>query len=111
MELGDYKFYHGGDEMNFSILSDHPCRTRYIESIPTPMTETQVEVYSIEPGTRTQWVVVQLRDGEERNLKIFTRQGEMLLEDGIEHLPADARKRIQLHFPVVTSEAQPLLAA
>ncbi len=111
MELREFRFYHGGDEMNFSILSDHPCRTRYIESIPTPMTEAQVEVYSIEPGIRTQWVAVQLKNGEEKNLKIFTKQGEAFLEDGIEHLSAEAKRRIQVHFLIASADAQPLLAA
>jgi hypothetical protein len=111
MELSNYKFYHGGDEMNFSILSDFPCRTRYIDSIPTPMTEAQVEVYSIEPGSRTQWVVVQLKNGETRDLKVFTRQRESFLEGCIDHLPGDARKRIMQHFTVLPAQAEPLLAA
>lgn len=111
MELSDCKFYHGGDEMNFSILSDFPCRTRYIESIPTPMTEAQVEVYSIEPGSRTQWVAVQLKDGETKDLKVFTRHKESFLEGCIDHLAADDRKRIRLHFAVLSTQAEPLLAA
>jgi hypothetical protein len=111
MELSDCKFYHGGDEMNFSILSDSPCRTRYIDSIPTPMTEAQVEVYSIEPGCRTQWVAVQLKNGETRDLKVFTRQSELFLEGGMDQLPADARKRIMLHFAVLPAENERLLAA
>jgi len=111
MDLRNYKFYHGGEEMNFSVFSDSPCRTRYIESIPTPLTESQVEVYEIEPGNNTQWVVIQQKDGEDRKVKLFLRSGDEFLESHTQQIPSDLKQNIVLRFPVLSTGFEPPMAA
>jgi hypothetical protein len=89
MELRDFKFYYGGQEMNFAVFSDDPCRARYLESIPLPIAQTRVDVYEIEPGAKTQWILVRQNDGDKDNLKLFVRKGEKFLENEAQTLPKD----------------------
>jgi hypothetical protein len=111
MELRECKFYYGGQEMNFAVFSDDPCRTRYLESIPLPIAQTRVDVYEIEPGAKTQWIVVRQKDGERDNLKLFIRVGDRFLENEAQTLSKDLRKKIIQRFPKLITEFQPLLAA
>jgi hypothetical protein len=111
MELRDFKFYYGGQEMNFAVFSDDPCRTRYLESIPLPIAQTRVDVYEIEPGAKTQWILVKQKDGDKDNLKLFIRKGEKFLENESQTLPKELKKKILKRFPKLTTEFQTLLAA
>ncbi len=111
MDLRTCRFYHGGEEINFSVFSDYPCRTRYIDSIATPLTETKVEVYEIEPGNNTQWVVVQKKDGEERRLKLFVRRGNEFVENQAQLIPPALKENIVLRFPVLLPGFDPPMAA
>ena len=58
-------------------LLDDSCLIRYLQSIPLPIGATPVDVYEIEPGAKTQWIVAKHFDV----LKIFIRDGEALLEN------------------------------
>ena len=111
MELRECKFYYGGQEMNFAVFSDDPCRTRYLESIPLPIAQTRVDVYEIEPGAKTQWIVVRQKDNDRDNLKLFVREGDRFLETQARIVPKELRKKIIQRFPKLTTEFQPLLAA
>ena len=111
MDLRNCKFYHGGEEMNFSVFSDSPCRTLYIESIPTPLTESKVDVYGIEPGNSTQWIVIQQKEGEEYKLKLFLRIGNEFLENQTQQIPVDLKRNIVLRFPILSSGFEPPMAA
>jgi hypothetical protein len=111
MELKDCKFYYGGQDMNFAVYSDDPCRATYRESIPLPIAHTRVDVYKIEPGTKTQWVVIKQRDGDKDNLKLFVRKGEKFLENESQNLPKALKDKIIQRFPKLTAELNPLLAA
>jgi hypothetical protein len=111
MELRDFKFYYGGQEMNFAVFSDDPCRARYLESIPLPIAQTRVDVYEIEPGAKTQWILVKQKDGDKDNLKLFIRKGEKFLENESQTLPKELKKKILQRFPKLTTEFQTLLAA
>ena len=111
MELRDFKFYYGGQEMNFAVFSDDPCRARYLESIPLPIAQTRVDVYEIEPGAKTQWILVKQKDGDKDNLKLFIRKGEKFLENESQTLSKELKKKILQTFPKLTTEFQTLLAA
>jgi hypothetical protein len=87
MDLREKKFYHAGPDMNFVVFSDNPCRVRFITSISLPISHTSVEVYSIEPGTNSQWVVVQERNNGQSVLRFFIRDGETFLENRAHELP------------------------
>jgi len=111
MELRECKFYYAGHEMNFAVFSDDPCRARYLESIPLPIIQTKVDVYEIEPGANTQWVVVQQKDGDKNHLKLFVKKGEKFLENQTQHLSKELKKKIMQRFPKLIAEFQPPLAA
>src|SRR5262245_39144611 len=99
MELKECKFYHSGQEMNFALFSDSPCLTRYLQSIRLPIGPTHVDVYTIEPGAKTQWVVVKHVDGETSALQIFTRDGEAFLENQFERLAGEVQRKLVQRFP------------
>ena len=72
--------------MNFAVFSDDSCRVSYVESIAIPIGHTQVQLYGIEPGARTNWIVVKQLDGHKATLKVFLRQNEKFLENQIDDL-------------------------
>jgi len=111
MELRECKFYYGGQEMNFAVFSDGPCRARYLESIPLPIAQTRVDVYEIEPGAKTQWILVRQKDGDKDNIKLFVKRGEKFLENAAQPLPKELRTKILQRFPKLTTEFQTLVAA
>ena len=111
MDLSNCKFYHAGEEMNFSIFSDSPCRALYIDSISTPLTDTKVEIYEIHPGDNTQWVVIQQREGEVRRIRLFVRKGNEFVENPAQQIPTEFKRRIALRFPVLSMALELPLAA
>jgi hypothetical protein len=110
MELRDCKFYYGGQDMNFAIYSDDPCRAKYLNSIPLPIAQTRVDIYQIEPGAKTQWVLIKQRDGDKENVKLFLRKGELFLEHESQ-LPKTLKEQILQRFPKLTAELKAPLAA
>ena len=111
MELKQCRFYHAGQEMNFAIFADDPCLIRYLQSIPLPIGPTPVDVYEIEPGAKTQWIVVKHVDGNQSALQIFTRDGETFLENQSQNLSDEVKRKIAQRFPKLGSAFQYTLAA
>ena len=111
MELRGCSFYHAGQEMNFAIFSDDPCLIRYLQSISLPIGRTQVDVYEIEPGAKTQWIVVKQVDGNKGVLRIFIRDGEAFLENQFQNLAGEVKRKIVQRFPNLRSACQCTLAA
>jgi hypothetical protein len=109
MELQHQKFGFSGSDMNFAVFSDDPCRISYIESIPIPLGHTQVELYGIEPGAGTKWIVVKQLDGRKATVKVFLRQNEKFLENEIDDLSRETRSQIMQRFPSLAAEAKPPL--
>ena len=108
MELQHHKFGYAGNDMNFAVFSDDPCRVSYVESIAIPIGHTQVELYGIEPGARTKWIVVKQLDGHKATLKVFLRQNEKFLENQIDDLPQETRSQIMQRFPNLAAEEKAL---
>lgn len=104
MELQHHKFGYSGNDMNFAVFSDDPCRIKYVESISIPIGHTQVQLYGIEPGARTKWIVVKQLDGHKSTLKVFLRQNETFLENEIDSLPQETRSQIMQRFPNLAAE-------
>jgi len=104
MELQHHKFGYAGKDMNFAVFSDDPCRVSYVESIAIPIGHTQVQLYGIEPGARTKWIVVKQLDGPKATLKVFLRQNEKFLENQIDDLPQETRSQIMQRFPNLAAE-------
>ena len=111
MELQQYKFCYAGSAMNFSVFADAPCRIRYVESIPIPIGKTQVELYEIEPGARTKWVVVKQVNGYKATLKVFLRRDKKFLENSIVKLSREIKSEIMRRFPKLAAEPKHLSAA
>jgi len=109
MELQHHKFGYSGSAMNFTVFSDDPCRISYVESIPIPIGHTQVQLYGIEPGARTKWIVVKQLDGHKATLKVFLRQNEKFLENEIDNLSQETRSQIVQRFPNLAAEQKALL--
>jgi hypothetical protein len=110
MELQQYKFCYAGSAMNFSVFSDCPCRISYVKSVPIPIGHTKVELYEIEPGANTQWIVVKQVDGHKNTLKIFLRENERFLENSMGQLSRETKKQIMQRFPTLEAESKALLA-
>jgi hypothetical protein len=110
MELQHHKFGYAGNDMNFAVFSDDPCRVSYVESIAIPMGHTQVELYGIEPGARTKWIVVKQLDGHKATLKVFLRQHEKFLENQIDDLSQETRSQIMQRFPNLAADEKALFA-
>jgi len=106
MELQQYKFCYAGNDMNFVVFADDPCRISYVRSVPIPIGHTQVEVYEIEPGVRTKWIVVKQVDGYKNTLKVFLRQNERFLENSLDQLSRETKKQIMQRFPALAAEAK-----
>ena len=94
--------------MNFAVFSDDPCRISYVESIAIPIGHTQVELYGIEPGARTRWIVVKQLDGHKATLKVFLRQNEKFLENQIDDLSQETRSQIVQRFPNLAADEKAL---
>lgn len=111
MELQQYKFCYAGSNMNFTVFADAPCHIRYVKSIPIPIGQTQVELYEIEPGTTTKWVVVKQVNGHKATLIVFLRRGKKVLENSIAKLSREIKSEIMQRFPKLAAEPETLLAA
>ena len=109
MELQQYKFCYAGNGMNFSVFSDSPCRISYLKSVPIPIGPSQVELYEIEPGARTQWIVVKQVDGYKNTLKVFLRENDKFLENSMDQISRETKKQIMQRFPALAAESKVLL--
>jgi len=67
MDLKESKFHYAGQDMNFVVFSDYPCRVRYVGSIRLPINLAPVEIYTIEPAPNGQWGRVNLPGQLERS--------------------------------------------
>ena len=95
--------------MSFAVFADDPCRVSYVESIAIPIGHTQVQLYGIEPGARTKWIVVKQLDGRKATLKVFLRENETFLENEIDSLPGETRSQIMRRFPnLAAAQKSPL---
>jgi hypothetical protein len=105
VELRECKFYYTGEAMSFTVYSDYPCRARYRESIRLlPVSPTQVQVYELEPGAESRWVVVRQREGKSHRLQLFLRNGEQFLEQEAAGLPPTLKEEILQRHPGLTAE-------
>ncbi len=111
MELRDCKFYYGGQDMSFSVFSNDPCRARYLDSISVPFVQTRVDVYAIEPGAETRWVLIRRKDDGKDTFRLFIRRGNRFLESQNQVLSKELRDEIFGRFPNLTRVFHPPLAA
>lgn len=111
MELQQYRFCYAGSDMNFAVFADDPCRIRYVKSIPIPIGYTQVELYEVEPGAKTRWIVVKQVNAHKATLKVFLRQDEKFLENSMVDLSRETKNQIMQRFPKLAVEPKRPMAA
>lgn len=111
MELRDCKFCHSGQRMNFSVFSKDSCRSKYLDNIYVPFVQVTVDVYKIEPRSRTQWILIKQTAGSKENLRLFTCKGKKITERKIQYLLKTAKDAILQKFPCMTSELNTSVAA
>ena len=99
MDVTESKFYYAGPDMNFAVFSDYPCRARFVESITLPISFAPVEVYTIEPGASSHWIVVQQRNDGKSSLRFFVRDGETFRENQSHDLPKQLKKDMLQRIP------------
>jgi len=95
MNLERKRFFRAEQYVNFTVFCDVACRVRYLESIPVPMSGSPVEVYDIEPGHDTQWIAVEQRDEDKRQIQFFVREGSVFKELPLQLIPQQLRREIQ----------------
>ncbi len=112
MELSKWRFYCAGDEMNFSVYSDALCRARYLDSIWVHFGEARVDVYEIEPGLDSHWIVIKQRNPETESdeYKWFVRNGEKFVETGGDEVPKKLRAQVFHKLPCLAQRSGSLVA-
>src|SRR5262245_49055660 len=110
MELQQYKFCYAGSRMNFAVFSDDPCHVSYVKSVPIPISHTKVELFKIESGARTRWIVVKQVDGYKNTVKVFLRRNKRFLENSMDQLSREIKKQILQRFPTLAMETKALSA-
>jgi hypothetical protein len=98
MELKEMRFFRSEGYINFTVVCDVPCRVRYLESIPVPMSASPVEVYAIEPGPGTQWIAVQQSDEDKRQVQFFVRERKQFAEQPLRFIPERLRSHIEMRM-------------
>ena len=83
MKLTECSFYRSGRDVNFSVFSDDVCRVHHLRSIPLPL-GGDVDVYSVEPGEKSDWIVVRQTEDGKHELRWFVRKGRNFEESGRE---------------------------
>ena len=104
MELRNHKFYFAGEAMDFAVFSDGRWRAKYMDSIALPISRNRVDIYEIEPGADTQWVVVRQGDSGANRFKVFVRERGELLEKKPRRLSKTLKKEILQKFPKLGEE-------
>ena len=111
MDLNESKFCYAGQDMNFSVFSDYPCRVRYVDSIRLPIDLARVEIYTIEPASNGQWVVVEQKNEGKSSLKFFLREGEVFREKPSHNLPLHLKEQMMQRIPKSPWNSEPSWAA
>jgi len=89
MDLRDCRFYCcSGYGLSFSVYSDQPCCARLRDRIRLPIYRQDVEMYEIEPGPQTRWVVVHIYvEYADQQLRLFVRRNNRFEERDRTKLP------------------------
>jgi hypothetical protein len=106
MKLNDCRLYCGDDEMQFSVFSNAVCLARYLESISLPFGDLRVDVYAIEPSSRSRWVITVQKEGEYSGCKCFLRKGDNFVECASQAIPNKLTAEILLKFPHLADQSR-----
>lgn len=108
MTLTQCSFYRSGKDMNFSVFSDDVCRVHHVQSISLRL-GGDVDVYNIEPGPRSHWIVVRQTADGKPDLRWFVRKGHNF-EENPDNVPPTLRTEVGARFPQLIPR-QPAMVA
>jgi hypothetical protein len=111
MDVRESKFYCAGQDVSFAVFSDYPCRATFVESITLPISYALIEVYTIEPGAHSHWIVVLQRNDGRSNFRFFVRDGETFPENEAHDLPKQLREDILHYIPKSAATGERLWSA
>jgi hypothetical protein len=97
MKLTECNFYRSGKDVNFSVFSDDVCRVHYLRNISLPL-GGDVDVYGVEPGEQSHWIVVRQTEDGKHELRWFVRKGRNF-EERRGNLPAAVKAEVGERFP------------
>ena len=75
MKLTECSFYRSGRDITFSVFSDDVCRVHHERSIALPL-GGDVDVYAVDPGLKSHWIVVRQTEDGKHLLRWFVRKGQ-----------------------------------
>ena len=97
MKLTECNFYRSGWDVNFTVFSDDVCRVHHVKSIPLPL-GGDVDVYNVNPGAKSHWIVIRQTEDGKHELKWFVRKGRNFEESG-RNIPLAVRVEVGERFP------------
>ena len=97
MKLTECSFYRSGKDVNFSVFSDDVCRVHHMKSISLPL-GGDVDVYDVEPGPKSHWIVVRQTEEGKHELRWFLRKGRDFEEDR-DNVPQALKAEVGERFP------------
>lgn len=108
MKLTECSFYRSGRDMNFSVFSDDVCRVHHMRSIELPL-GGDVDVYGVEPGSKSHWIVVRQTEDGKHALRWFVRKGRNFEEDG-GNVPSAVQAEVGERFPQLIQSLPAMVA-
>jgi|SwirhirootsSR3_FD_contig_31_18860030_length_601_multi_3_in_0_out_0_1 hypothetical protein len=101
MKLTDCNFFRSGRDVNFSVFSDDVCRVYHRRSISLPL-GGDVDVYQVDPGPKSHWIVVRQTEDGKHELRWFLRKGSNF-EEGNGSVPQALKAQVGERFPLIDS--------
>jgi len=97
MNLAECSFYKSGKDVNFSVFSDDVCRVHHMKSISLQL-GGDVDIYDVEPGQKSHWIVVRQTEEGLHELRWFLRKGRVF-EEGRDNVPQALKAEVGERFP------------
>ena len=97
MRLAECNFYRSGRDVNFSVFSDDVCRVHHTNSISLPL-GGDVDIYDVEPGLQSHWIVVRQTENGKHELRWFLRKGRDFVENS-ENVSQTLKAQVGERFP------------
>ena len=97
MKLTECNFYRSDRDITFSVFSDDVCRVHHERSI-TLQLGGDVDVYAVDPGLQSHWIVVRQTEDGKHVLRWFVRKGRYF-EEQRGHVPSAVKAEVGERFP------------
>lgn len=108
MDLSECMFFRSGKDVNFSVFSDDISCSRFLRTVPLPI-GGDVDVYEIEPGPKSNWILIRQTENGKETLRWFVRKDESFLELG-GNIPNGVLREAGQKFPQLVYGNRALVA-